>query len=116
VLKWLPLLAVLSLGLGCRGPATPTTEQTPAKEKDVSEPASGTIEALLDEAEAVPMGTDKFELFVPQDLTWQGQPVAQNMAMAIVLDKLLGKHLYPDGFDQRPTGRRYKYKSDPPKQ
>jgi hypothetical protein len=37
------------------------------------------------------------------------------MAMAVVLDKLLGKQLYPDGFDQRPTGRRYKYKSDPPK-
>ena len=81
----------------------------------MSEPSTGTIEALLAQVEMLPESTKTFELFVPQDLTWQGRPVAQNMAMAIVLDKLLGKKLYPDGFEQRPTGRRYKYKSDPPK-
>ena len=81
----------------------------------MTEPLSGTIEGLLAQIEALPEGTTTFELFVPQDLTWQGRPVAQNLAIAIVLDKLLGKQLYPDGFDQRPTGRRYKYKSDLPK-
>jgi hypothetical protein len=109
-LRWLAVLA-----LGCGSPQQATTTSAPAQEKAVSEPSSGTIEALLAQVEALPEGTTTFELFVPQDLTWQGRPVVQNMAMAIVLDKLLGKQLYPDGFDQRPTGRRYKYKSDPPK-
>lgn len=92
-----------------------TTPPAPAQEKAVSEPSSGTIESLLAQVEALPEGTKTFELFVPQDLTWQGRPVAQNMAMAVGLDKLLGKQLYPDGFEQRPTGRRYTYKTDPPK-
>src|SRR5262249_50740410 len=98
------------LALGCGGSSVP-----PSQEKAVNEPSSGTIEALLAQVEALPEGTKTFELFVPQDLTWQGRPVTQNMAMAVVVDKLLGKQLYPDGFDQRPTGRRYKYKSDPPR-
>jgi hypothetical protein len=80
----------------------------------MSEPSSGAVEALLAQVEALPEGVETFELFVPQELTWQGRPVALNMAMAVVLDKLLGKNLYPDGFDQRPTGRRYKFKSGPP--
>jgi hypothetical protein len=87
-----------------------------AQEKIVNEPSSGTIESLLAQVEALPVGTKSFELFVPQDLTWQGGPVTQNMAMAIVLDKLLGNQLYPDGFEQRPTGRRYRYNSELPKQ
>ena len=80
----------------------------------MSEPSSGTLEALLAQVAGLPEGAKKFELFMPQDLTWQGQPVTQNLAMTIVLDKLLGKNLFPDGYDQGPTGRRYKYKSDPP--
>ena len=108
----MPLLAVLALG--CDSSAPPKLP-TASQEKSVSESSSGTIEGLLAQVEALPDSTKSFDLFVPQDLTWQGRPVAQNMAMAIVLDKLLGKQLYPDGFDQRPTGRRYKYKSDAPK-
>jgi len=80
----------------------------------MSEPSSSTIEALLAQIEALPEDTKTFELYVPQDLKWQGQPMAQNLAMAVVLDKLLGKQLYPEGFDQRSRGRRYKYKSEPP--
>src|SRR5262249_46937049 len=66
---------------------------TIAKEdKPVSEPSSHTIEALLAQIEALPEGIKAFELFVPQELTWKGNPVAQNVAMAIVLDKLLAIH------------------------
>ena len=43
---------------------------------------------------------------------WEGRPFGQNSAMAVVLDKLLGKGLFPDGFEYRATGRRYKYKAD----
>jgi hypothetical protein len=76
----------------------------------MTEPTTGSVEELLAKVEALPEGTKSFELFVPQDLTMQGRPVAQNMAMALVLDRLLGRGLFPDGFEQRPTGRRYKYK------
>jgi hypothetical protein len=84
-------------------------------EEIVSEPAIGALEDLLSKVEALPQSIESFELFVPQDLTWRGQPVALNPAMAIVVDGLLGKGLFPDGFEQRATGRHYKYKSDPPR-
>ena len=46
----------------------------------------------------------------------KGQPVAQDLAMAVVLDRLLGKNLFPDGFEQKGNGRLYRYKAEPPKQ
>jgi len=79
----------------------------------MSEPATGTIEDLLAKVDAIPEGTKTFELYVPQSLTMEGRSVAQNLAMAVVLDRLLGKGLCPDGFVQRPTGRLYKYKPKP---
>lgn len=110
MVKWLPLIVVLMLGCGS---SQPTATQTPrVQEKAVSEPSSGTIESLLAQVEAIPAGTKSFELFVPQSLTWEGRAIDQNPAMAVVLDKLLGKGLFPDGFEQRPNGRRYKYKAD----
>lgn len=78
----------------------------------MSEPLSGTIEDLLSQIEAIPAGTKSFRLFVAQSLTLKGEPIDQSPAMAVVLDKLLGKDLFPDGFEQRPTGRWYKYKAD----
>ncbi len=79
----------------------------------MSEPRTGTLEDLLSKVEALPEDINSFELFVPEDLTRQGQPVALDVAMALLVDRLLGKGLFPDGFDQRATGRRYKYSSDP---
>ena len=75
----------------------------------MSEPANGTIEDLFAKVEALPEGTKGFELYVPNNLTMKGQPVAQNLAMALVLDKILGKKLYPDGFEPKSNGRLYKY-------
>ena len=114
MVKLFTLLAVLALGYGGSTQLSLALQST-VQEKAMIEPSSGTIEALLAQVEALPEGTKAFEFFVARDLTWQGRPVAQNMAMAILLDKLLSKQLFPEGFDQRPTGRRYKYKSDPPK-
>ncbi len=76
----------------------------------MNEPSSGTLEELLARIEALPHDTRKFELFVPQSITWQGRPIDKSAAMAVVLDKLLDKGLFPDGFELRPNGRRYKYK------
>ena len=109
------LLLLVAFVLGCNGSppsSTPSEQPAPLEEKGVNEPSSGTIESLLALIEKLPEGTKSFELFVPQSLTWQGRPIDQNTAMTIVLDKLLGKGLVPDGFEQRPVGRRYKYKAD----
>jgi hypothetical protein len=81
-------------------------------ENFVSEPVTGTLEDLLSKVGSLPESIESIELFVPQDLTWQGQPVASDMAMAVVVDKLLAKGLFPDGFDQRDTGRHYRYKAE----
>lgn len=81
----------------------------------MSEPGTGTVEELLIKVEALPANTTTFMLFVPQALTLRGQPVPQDVAMAIVVDRLLGKGLFPNGYDQRSTGRRYRYGSTPPK-
>lgn len=106
------LLVLVSLSLGCSGAPSPPLQPTQLQEKAVNEPSSGTCEELLAQIEALPEDTKRFELFVPLSLTWQGKPIGQNPAMAVVLDKLLDKGLFPDGFEQRPTGRRYKYKAD----
>jgi hypothetical protein len=114
---WLAFPPVLGLiGLSCSDSSTPPkpkvapVERKPATaEKSMAEPASGTIEDLFAKVEAIPEGTKTFELYVPNSLTMKGQPVSQNLAMALVLDRILGKKLYPDGFEQKETGRLYKY-------
>jgi hypothetical protein len=110
------LIVLPLICLGCSESATPTkpkvvsNEKAPATaEKLMAEPASGTIEDLFAKVDALPAGTKTFELYVPNSLTMKGQPVAQNLAMALVLDRILGKKLYPDGFEQKENGRLYRY-------
>jgi hypothetical protein len=80
----------------------------------VNEPSSATVESLVAQVESLPSGQSNFELFVPSDLTMRGRPVPLDLAMAVIVDRLLGKGLWPAGFEQRPTGRRYRYRSTPP--
>ena len=82
----------------------------------MNEPATGTVEELLAKVEAMPAGTSTFELFVPAELTLEGRSIRPDLAMALVVDQLLARGLFPRGFDQRPTGRRYKYALGLPKQ
>ena len=79
--------------------------------RTANEPSSGTVESLLAQIDALPEGQGQFELFVPRDLRMQDCPVAQDLAMAVVLDRLLGRGLFPDGFEQWPSGRLYRYAS-----
>jgi hypothetical protein len=51
-----------------------------------------------------------FELWVPERLSLHDQPVALDIAMAIVLDALLNKEMFPDGFIRGDGGRYYKYR------
>jgi hypothetical protein len=46
----------------------------------IGEPTVGTVEDLLAKVEALPAGTLAFELYVPDRLTLDGQPIAQNPA------------------------------------
>jgi hypothetical protein len=77
--------------------------------------ARGTVEELLLQVDSLLDGVRAFELFVPEELTMRDRPVSQNIAMAVLLDRLLGKKLLPDGFAQQATGRLYKYRSEPVK-
>ena len=78
--------------------------------------ATGTVESLLAHVENMP-GADEpgrpasFDLWVPDALTFRGQAVAQNLAMAMVLDAILAKQCSPDGFEPGENGRLYRYEA-----
>jgi hypothetical protein len=74
-------------------------------------PSHSTVEALLSQLEGITHGSkQRFELWVPQQLTLRGQPVLPEVAMAIILDKILCKGYEPDGFAEAESGRIYRYK------
>jgi hypothetical protein len=73
--------------------------------------SSGTIEELLREIGEVPAHDvgKRWELWVPELLRLRGARVGDDIAMAIVLDALLAKGFYPDGFTEGEGGRTYRY-------
>ena len=54
------------------------------------------------------------ELGVSDGLSMHGSSVPQDLAMAVVLDALLAKSYFPDGFVEVVGGRRYRYAQNPP--
>jgi hypothetical protein len=70
---------------------------------------SGTVEELLSQVDLIPEGQQSFKLWVPQRLSWKNQPIASDVAMAIVLDALLAKGFFPSGFEEGVGGRLYDY-------
>jgi len=77
------------------------------------QPSSGSVENLLTSVDGIAKDQSSFELFVPNQLTLKGQPIRQDVAMAIVLDRILKHGLFPVGFEERQGGRLYKYKNRP---
>jgi hypothetical protein len=71
---------------------------------------SGRVEDLLSQIASVQDDQTTFELWVPERLSLHDKPVASDMAMAIVLDALLKKEMFPDGFIQGDGGRYYQYR------
>src|SRR5689334_7827295 len=102
-------LLLMFFCLGCGETRAPTK---PAVVEKAMGPASGTLEDLFAKVEALPDGSRAFEMYVPNSLTMKGQPIAQNLAMALVMDRILAKKLYPDGFEQKQDGRLYRYTSE----
>ena len=70
----------------------------------------GRVEDLLSQIAGVQDDQTTFELWVPEKLSLHDQPVALDIAMAIALDALLKKEMFPDGFIQGEGGRYYKYR------
>jgi len=70
------------------------------------------VEAIQKIVQAISDDAESFALDIPDALTLDGNPIPQDAAMAIILDGLLAKDLYPDGFEEIPGGRRYWYRKD----
>ena len=78
-------------------------------ESDSVPPTGSTVEELLSRVSAIAPNATTFELWVPSTLTMSGSHVAPDVAMSIVLDRLLGLGMYPAGMDRRPGGTVYRY-------
>jgi hypothetical protein len=72
----------------------------------------GSVEALLNEVTQWSDAVASADLWVPDELTLQGRAVAKDIAMAIVLDKILALGLFPSGFSTGDGGRLYHYKRE----
>jgi hypothetical protein len=79
---------------------------------EVARESRGSVEALLARVEALPSGTASVELWVPERITLREAEVAQDIAMAVLLDKLLERNLFPQGFRPEAGGRVYQYRSE----
>ena len=81
-------------------------------EIDAADPDSchtRSVEGLLQEVEAWPDGLKKAELWVASELTLNGERVANDVAMAIIVDAILGRGFAPAGRSQGKTGATYYY-------
>ena len=60
-------------------------------------PVVGTLESLLSTIDALPTNAENAALWVPEHLTYEGNEIQAELAMAVVTDKLLARGLYPNG-------------------
>ena len=67
------------------------------------------VEAVVSQLDAIST-EQSFELWIPQHLTLRGQAARTDVAMAIILDKILGMGYEPDGFTEADGGRVYRYR------
>jgi hypothetical protein len=68
------------------------------------------IETLREEAVVLAARSDAFELWVPETLTLNGQVTRRDIAMAILLDAILGLGFMPDGLVAGTGGATYRYR------
>jgi hypothetical protein len=70
-----------------------------------------TLEELLGQLDQITGSVNQtFELRVPEHLTFRGRPTQMDVAMAVLLDKILSKGYEPDGFKEVEGGKVYMYK------
>ena len=75
-------------------------------------PNMGSLEDLVREIQRLPADTPEFDLWVPDNLTYQGDSITLEAAMAVVLNELLAREMFPDGFEQGSGGRMYRYRHE----
>lgn len=71
--------------------------------------STSSVEQLLATVDAIPAGQESFQIWVPSQLTLQNEAVLSELAMGFLLDRIVGKGLYPRGFEEGDGGRLYKY-------
>ena len=76
------------------------------------ESAVGSVEALLEEIALWPDSAASADLWVPNDVTLNGNAVAPDVAIAALLDRALSGGWFPNGFSTDSGGRLYHYKRE----
>jgi hypothetical protein len=71
------------------------------------------VEDLLARVDAEAPKADSFELWVADSLTLRGSPVAHDIAMALIVDRLAALGWVTDGVTPGDGGRTYKYRREP---
>ncbi len=70
---------------------------------------TGAVEDLIQQVGSWSPDSTVAELWVAKHLTFHGEPVEQDIAMAIVGDKVLSFGYFPGGFSASTGGRLYRY-------
>jgi hypothetical protein len=71
---------------------------------------SATVESLLEDVGTSMAGAeDPVELWVPNQLTLDGNPVSVDSAMEVILDLVLANNYALDGVSESTAGRLYRY-------
>jgi len=70
-----------------------------------------TVEAVLSWLDAIDISSGAtFELWITQSVTFRGKPTQLDVALALIVDRALGKGYEPAGFKERLGGRIYRFK------
>jgi hypothetical protein len=67
-------------------------------------------EAAVKYVKGATLSEPTFTLAIADRFTFAGQPDTMGAGMAVVLDAILAKGFWPDGFDQKEGYRLYRYK------
>ena len=71
----------------------------------IAEPSDRAVETILEEIDSIGDNVDVLHLWIPDALTLRSESVIPDVAMAIILDRVLAYELFPDGYIVRPQGR-----------
>jgi hypothetical protein len=71
---------------------------------------STSVEQLREQAAAAARSGDIFALWVPDELTLNGQLVRRDVGMAILVDAILALGFMPDGLTEGAGGATYRYR------
>jgi hypothetical protein len=68
------------------------------------------VEQIIEQVDRTAPGASTLELWIPDQLRLLGEPVPPDIAMVVIVDRLLAFNLVPDGFVRGDGGRTYRYR------